>query len=577
MEPGLGENVLKCPSCGTNSTGGTNFCVKCGCPIQGLTGRLDAKSVLEKRYVITGLLGRGGMGAVYKAVDLRLNNNLVAVKEMSTAALEPGQLEKTLEAFKREASMLIKLRHPSLPRVTDFFSAGDSRWYLVMDYVEGETLEAIIRRQGPIPESRLIGWTLQLCGVLDYLHGQEPRVVFRDLKPANIMLTAENEIKLIDFGIARHFNPELSSDTTCFASIGFAPPEQFGEAQTDHRSDIYSLGATLHCLLTGLDPSKNPFAFESPEGIVNVSGKFSRLIMRMLELDPGDRPQGAGAIADRLLQIQAGDTCTIAEGKPGFSWADRKGRLLKLFVFPVVFLLTIIALWSVTASLRGNSTMPPKMSGGNDPDGFSDLSPDGSFETSGVFKGYYPDGGDDLGFYAGSGAFVEWSMGADQVREILGEPQREIQQHDEYYGEGIDIYYPGLYLAFRPTYSGRLEYVCYSIKSPGYAGPRRIKVGDSIESVLQKFPREDVDRNVIDEFVDRGIAGGSNRLLYHAFAHEADGETLHKYGLACYEGDTDVINSIDLVYGVPNSGCFVSLGFEIEEGLVVEINFTYGM
>ena len=295
--------MLKCPSCGTSSVGESNFCAKCGYALQGATGRLDADSLLEDRYVITGLLGRGGMGAVYKALDLRLNKSVVAIKEMSTAALGPGKLEKALAVFKQEASMLIKLRHPSLPRVTDFFSAGEDRWYLVMDCIEGETLEALAGSQGKIPEKEVIGWALQLCDVLDYLHGRDPPVIFRDLKPANIMLTLKHEIKLIDFGIARHFNPDTSADTMSFASIGFAPPEQFGEGQTDPRSDIFSLGATLHYLVTGLDPAKNPFKYDRPDRVAPVSTAFSDLIMEMLELEPGNRPQGVALIKKKLQGI----------------------------------------------------------------------------------------------------------------------------------------------------------------------------------------------------------------------------------------------------------------------------------
>ncbi|NLA05573.1 MAG: protein kinase, partial [Firmicutes bacterium] len=300
--------MLKCPSCGTGSVGESNFCAKCGYALQGATGQLDADSLLEDRYIITGLLGRGGMGAVYKALDLRLNKSVVAIKEMSTAALGPGKLEKALEIFKQEASMLIKLRHPSLPRVTDFFSAGEDRWYLVMDCIEGETLEALAGSQGKIPEKEVIGWALQLCDVLDYLHGRDPPVIFRDLKPANIMLTLKHEIKLIDFGIARHFNPDTSADTMSFASIGFAPPEQFGEGQTDPRSDIFSLGATLHYLVTGLDPAKNPFKYDRPDRIAPLSNAFSDLIMEMLELEPGNRPQGVAHIKKKLQGIPQGDS-----------------------------------------------------------------------------------------------------------------------------------------------------------------------------------------------------------------------------------------------------------------------------
>ncbi len=280
-----------CPHCGTNIVDEHNFCAKCGFAIRGATGMLDKEVVLEDRYVIIGLLGRGGMGAVYKAIDRRLDNELVAIKEMSTAALGPGKLEQAKEAFKREAVMLVKLRHQALPRITDFFSVDQDRWYLVMDFIEGKTLETLAQRHGKIAEKHVLNWSRQLCRVLSYLHAQNPPVIFRDLKPSNIMLTTKHEIKLIDFGIARHFKPDTSSDTAYYASIGFAPPEQFGEGQTDNRSDIFALGATMHYLLTGIDPSKVPFKFEAPAKIAGSDVDLSRVVMQMLDLTPANRPK----------------------------------------------------------------------------------------------------------------------------------------------------------------------------------------------------------------------------------------------------------------------------------------------
>lgn len=590
--------MLKCPVCGTSSAGETNFCVKCGYALQGATGRLDPDTLLGNRYAVMGLLGRGGMGAVYKAMDLRLDNILVAIKEMSTAALGPGKVENALEAFKREASMLIELRHPSLPRVTDFFSAGGDRWYLVMDYIEGETLEAVVRRQGRVPEKELINWTLQLCAVLGYLHEREPPVIFRDVKPANIMLTAGNKIKLIDFGIARHFNPGAASDTVYFASLGFAPPEQFGSDQTDHRSDIFSLGVTLHYLLTGIDPAGNPFNFEPPENKAVVSEGFSRLIMQMLELDPEARPQRVAEITNKLLQVRAGagggssaaavipaqeavspagtelvsagnaasvaasqkidvngqsaETCKMANGKSRFMRTNQADRRLKLFViFVVAALLVMAVLWYMASSSREGSTMPPE-----------------------VYKEYYPDGPDDCGFYTDTGMFIDWHTDIKQVREIMGEPQREMEMHDDYYGDGIDIYYPGLYLVFRPDgFNSDLELIYFSITSPACAGPRGVKVGDTVESVLQRFPHEDVEQTVIDDFTSRGITGRNVRLFCHALV-EADECTCHTYGLTHHADDTGDISKIELVFGILNSGFFIASYFEIESGLVTEICFN---
>ena len=133
-----------------------------------------------------------------------------------------------------------------------------------MDYIKGETLKSLVQRCGPISEAKVTEWAIEICDILKYLHDQDPPIIFRDLKPDNIMLMRSGEIKLIDFGIARHFKAEFIKDTTAYGSIGFAPPEQYGQNQTDIRSDIYAFGATLHYLLIGIDPSNKPFTFELP-------------------------------------------------------------------------------------------------------------------------------------------------------------------------------------------------------------------------------------------------------------------------------------------------------------------------
>ncbi|HIE13108.1 MAG TPA: serine/threonine protein kinase, partial [Desulfotomaculum sp.] len=298
-----------CPFCQAENPPGHTYCFKCGFNLSGATGRLAPGSLLEGRYLIVGVLGRGGMGAVYKALDQRLDNMPVAIKEMSTGAVRAGDLEKAVASFKREAKMLVGLRHPALPRVTDFFPY-EERWYLVMDYIEGETLEAVARRRGPIPEAEVLDWARQLCAVLDYLHGQEPPVIFRDLKPANIMLAPKGEIKLIDFGIARHFRPGKGEDTTLYGSVGFSAPEQYGEGQTDARADIYSLGATLHYLLTGADPAKKPFHFTPPGELVSVSPALEAAVMKAVAFDPGERPAGAR----EMLALLPPETGAAAHG-----------------------------------------------------------------------------------------------------------------------------------------------------------------------------------------------------------------------------------------------------------------------
>ena len=174
--------------------------------------------------------------------------------------MSPQEIIEATENFKREALLLAGLTHPNLPSIYDHFSEA-GRWYLVMDFIEGETLEERLNKE---PEGRLsveeaqrIG--IQLCTVLGYLHGRQPPIIFRDLKPANIMMTPDGHLYLIDFGIVRHFKPGQAKDTIAFGSPGYAAPEQYGKAQTTARSDIYSLGANLHQLLTGIDLHKLHF------------------------------------------------------------------------------------------------------------------------------------------------------------------------------------------------------------------------------------------------------------------------------------------------------------------------------
>ena len=262
-----------CSECGAQNVPGAKFCVTCGhvmhipvadapqsTPNSPGTGLLPQDSLLNKRYRILKLAGTGGMGAVYKAEDTRFGDRPVAIKEMRQSSLNPQELGVATEQFKVEANMLARLQHPSLPRIYEHFLEGN-RWYLVMDFIEGETLDERLRRTPgrklPPPEALDIG--IQLCKVLDYLHKLQPSVVFRDLKPSNVMLTPEGHLYLIDFGIARIFKPGQAKDTKAYGSIGYSAPEQFDREQTTAQADIYSLGITLHEMLSGNIPSLTPF------------------------------------------------------------------------------------------------------------------------------------------------------------------------------------------------------------------------------------------------------------------------------------------------------------------------------
>ncbi len=287
-----------CPRCQVVNTSAARFCNACGTalqptqqPLKGATGSLSLDATLHNgRYVIEGLLGKGGMGAVYRARDTRLNNKLWAVKEMSTARLSTTEeLRQGVEAFRREAAMLANLSHRNLPKVVDNFEEN-GREYLVMELVEGQTLSDLLKKSGKaLSVDQVVGWGEQLCDVLGYLHSLKPPIIFRDLKPDNIMVDKNGDVKLIDFGIARHFTPGKKSDTMPFGTAGYAPPEQYGKGQTDARSDVYALAATLHQLLTGRDPSQDPFNFPSAR-----------------QLNPGV-PEGLSAALQKALANAAPD------------------------------------------------------------------------------------------------------------------------------------------------------------------------------------------------------------------------------------------------------------------------------
>src|SRR5260370_19583908 len=221
---------------------------------------LTSGTVLQNRYAIERLLGGGGMGMVYLAHDHRLANRPCAVKEMVDHFIDQQQRIEANEYFAREADTLAQLKHAAIPAITDRFD-DQNRHYLVMEYVEGRNLEEeIAARGGPLPEGLIIDIARQLCDVLAYLHGSTPPVVYRDMKPSNVMLTPKGRVVLVDFGIARLFKSARKG--TMIGTLGFAPPEQY-QGVVDPRSDIYSLGATLHDGLPGRDPQQVP-PFSSP-------------------------------------------------------------------------------------------------------------------------------------------------------------------------------------------------------------------------------------------------------------------------------------------------------------------------
>ena len=264
---------------------------------------LKPGSTLNNRYRITSILGQGGMGAVYKAQD----NNLdipVAVKENLFLSDEYAR------QFRREANILASLRHPNLPHVTDYFTIEGQGQYLVMNYIEGEDLRKRIERLGSIPEKEAIIIGASICDALTYLHQRNPSVVHRDVKPGNIKITHEGDAVLVDFGLAKIMEGSQNTTTGARAMTpGYSPPEQYGTARTDSRSDIYSLGATLYAALTGVIPEDSLSRATGKIELTDIrtlqpkiNRKLAAVIEKSLSIEQDDRYQSAEEFKQALLQ-----------------------------------------------------------------------------------------------------------------------------------------------------------------------------------------------------------------------------------------------------------------------------------
>jgi len=248
---------------------------------------------------------------VYKVADRKAKGRILAAKELRSDGLSPAKAQEALAQFRTEARILTRLDHPNLPKVHDYFSANN-RHYIIMDQVKGATLASILsRRPGqPVDEQIALSWALQICRAMQFLAVQKPPVVFRDLKPGNIMIDKNNKVKLIDFGIARFFKDEKEGDTYVYGTPGYAAPEQYGTGQTDIRSDIFSLGATLHHCLTCRDPSLHPLDFPDPRKLNPALNKgTAKIVMKALEQDMPRRYQTAldmkQAVQSVLMNIES--------------------------------------------------------------------------------------------------------------------------------------------------------------------------------------------------------------------------------------------------------------------------------
>jgi eukaryotic-like serine/threonine-protein kinase len=313
--------------------------------LPGTEGTLQVGSILQQRFKITGILGVGGMGSVYQARDMHFPTvqRFVAVKEMLNLASEPNLREVTLRNFEREANILAELNHPAIPKIYDYFSNKD-RAYLVMEFINGKDLEAIVNsRPEVLPLEMVIKWSLEMCDVLSYLHSHQPPIIFRDIKPSNLMVDQPGNVRLIDFGIARTF--QSNQKGTMIGTEGYSPPEQYrGEASP--AGDIYALGATLHHILTRRDPRlEPPFSFpERPIHTVNpeVPTEIETIIMRALSYEPAQRFASAKAMKDAIEMALRGSSAQAIQipgvmkapvPVDGFADAEDAAKILPIWTF----------------------------------------------------------------------------------------------------------------------------------------------------------------------------------------------------------------------------------------------------
>ena len=302
------------------ASGGDKICDPC-IESAGKTERCPG-TVIAGRYRICRLIGRGGMSFVYLAEDMESGVRRALKEVRRDETRNDAVVRRGLQV---ETAMLVRLSHPQLPKVYDVIRAENS-CFVVMDYIEGRSLGNVLREEGAQPQELVIFWAIQLCGVLGYLHAQDPPVIYRDMKPSNVMLRPDGEVVLLDFGIARQFKRSGSADTTCLGTIGYAAPEQFGgSGQSDARTDIYSLGATMYHLLTGKRSDGMPC---DPVSLCRINPGISlgigMIVSKCMRRDPAERFQTCGELADALRHCSRLDVRA----------ANERRRRIAVFLLP---------------------------------------------------------------------------------------------------------------------------------------------------------------------------------------------------------------------------------------------------
>lgn len=296
---------------------------------------LEIGSLVDGKYKILTKVGQGGMSVVYLAINEKANKQW-AIKEVRKDGIKDFEVVK--QGLVAETEILKKLNHPNLPSIIDVIDQEDS-FIIIMDYIEGNSLNKALEEFGAQPQENVINWAKQLCDVLGYLHTRKSPIIYRDMKPANVMLKPDGNVTLIDFGTAREFKEKNLADTTCLGTVGYAAPEQFGGmGQTDARTDIYCLGATLYHLVTGMNPCEPPYEIK-PIREINpaLSGGLERIILKCTQRDPNDRYQSAAELMYALEHYEEFDDI----------YRKKQKRKLGAFIATSVLTLTCagVALW----------------------------------------------------------------------------------------------------------------------------------------------------------------------------------------------------------------------------------------
>ena len=255
---------------------------------------LEIGSLVEGKYKILNKVGQGGMSVVYLAMNEKANKQW-AIKEVRKDGIKDFEVVK--QGLVAETDILKRLNHPHLPSIIDVIDKDDS-FIIIMDYIQGNSLASRLEEYGAQPQEDVVEWAKQLCDVLGYLHSRTPAIIYRDMKPSNVMLKPDGNVTLIDFGTAREFKEKNLADTTCLGTVGYAAPEQFGGmGQTDGRTDIYCLGATLYHLVTGMNPCEPPYDIKPIREInPSLSSGLEKIILKCTQRDPNDRYQSVAEL-----------------------------------------------------------------------------------------------------------------------------------------------------------------------------------------------------------------------------------------------------------------------------------------